>query len=245
MSQYYLSAEINGERVRVILDSTSGIDENMTGTLNKFVFENGDQGADNYVNNSNKISFTGTLSDIKSISSVLVTEDTSEDGSLSESGARNVNQVGVFDNEKVYLKAAKNKQVLEQIKTRKISVLVKVPNREVYDNCYITSLVFSQSSRNGVTTSTSGELTSSYGVKVSFEQVRIGARAVQTIVRSEELEDSYIEEQKQIAKLLQTKAEEKKVADDAAAEELRKNEQQRRKAEVFSRNSLLTDLLFN
>jgi hypothetical protein len=204
MSQYYLSAEINGERVRIILDSTSKVAETQSGTLNKFIFENGDQGSDNYVNNTNKISFSGIISDIKSLSSVLTSESiNAEDGSLDEAGKRNVNQVGIFDNEKVYLRAAKSKSTLEKIKSNKIPVLVKVPNREVYNNCYITTVAFIQTSRNGVTAPTSAtgrefsseELTSSYQVDITFEQVRLGARAEETVVRDDELVAKYWDEQ--------------------------------------------------
>ena len=223
MSLYYITTLLDNKLIRISLDATTQIGENFTSTLSKFVFEDGSQGSENIVNNNNRITFGGVITDTKSLGSGFVTE--SEDVNV-RNNPEFTSIINPEDESISYASAKKNKELLERTRREKLPVVITVPNRdegELYVNCYITGMSFSQSVRNGsleVTAEGGGNLVSSYKVNLSFTQVRTGARAEEIVVRDEDLIAQYWFNKRVEINKLKMSLERKKRADEKAKEKV-------------------------
>lgn len=190
MSLFFISAIIDGVDTRFILDATTKIQVVEPGKLTKFPVQDGATVSDNYVNDNVKISFSGKVSDVKSISSPLYytlnkrtirANGVSLEVPLIErvpyvSGKGFARAASSVDS---YIKGLKN------VKKSKIPFIIEAGEIGTFDNCFFTNLVISQDSTTGTKTSGHGNL-SAVNITFTVEQVRFGTKAKQTKIRNVE-----------------------------------------------------------
>jgi hypothetical protein len=182
MGAYYITANINNEYVRIELDATTNITETLNSKLNMFTFEDASEGADNFVKLNNEVTLSGTITDIKTLSSGF-TKDLDE-----ETGKFQLKAYVKFeDGSTKYPTVDKNRELLETIRDKAIPVGVHV-NNVVYQNCYLTGLTFNQNNRKG----TFGRL-KAFAVNLRLTQIRTGARSDITVSRDPDAIKKYQE----------------------------------------------------
>lgn len=170
MSIYYIRAELDEGVVQVALDATTNNTERLGGRLTKFILEDGLEGSDHYIVTTDRVSFTGVISDLKSSSSGMrgpASSSQQNDGSIR------------------YHDSVTNKKRMELIRETKVPFTVYTGDK-VISNCRFTSLEFRQTGSAGVV----GDLYS-YAVSFTAEKIRTGSRAEAVSVRDEELLKAY------------------------------------------------------
>ena len=162
MGAFYIQVEDNIWE----LDSTSSVTKNLSGSLSNSRVEDGSLSSDNYVTNAIRLSFSGVITDVKSLN---IDPDSAANPN-SKSTKEYLNQL-----ELVY----KNKIPFN------ISYSEDMPPLE---NCFFTSFGVTQDATNGTAYALDG-YRSSYKVTFSVQQVRFATRAASATVPADTLKD--------------------------------------------------------
>ncbi len=129
------------------LDSTSQMSYSLSGKTTDSPIESGESVSDHYINNNDVITISGTISDMKSLSTL--------------------------DN----LKTSEYIEKLVNLKRTGNPFTVIIGSRlEEITNCVVTSLVLTQTGENGTFTSGS-IVSSSYQVSLSFKRIKLAKAA--------------------------------------------------------------------
>lgn len=138
------------------LDSTTDMTVSMPGRATDFPLEDGESASDHYINESIVVSFSGIVSDVKSISSK---------GLIGDDSTKRLK--GTSD----YIKG------LEAVKkTKQPFTVFYSPNLDPITNCVFESLDITQNATHG----TRGTGCSSYEISFTAKQIRIGEQAQMT-----------------------------------------------------------------
>jgi len=138
------------------LDSTTDMTVSMPGRATDFPLEDGESASDHYINESIVVSFSGIVSDVKSISSK---------GLIGDDSTKRLK--GTSD----YIKG------LEAVKkTKQPFTVFYSPNLDPITNCVFESLDITQNATHG----TRGAGCSSYEISFTAKQIRIGEQAQMT-----------------------------------------------------------------
>ena len=194
MSDYtFLLAELDGEVLKVALDSTSNVSEKFSSRLNTFIFEDGQEGADNIVNKNNVISFSGIISDVKSNASgfLPLSTDAGNEDEIEDDLNFTPPRFIVKNNTVKYYSTADLREKLLQIRANKIPVTVHLRDLQ-YPNCYLTDIQFSQDQENGTFRSNVAR----YKVSIKATQIRLGSRAFESTVSDADFGRYYQEKSK-------------------------------------------------
>jgi len=137
------------------LDSTSDVTQSLKGSLSSSRVEDGRVSSDNYVTDPVTVTFSGIISDVKSLTSNTIVVGS-----------------GVKKNTEDYLRTLK--EVYRQKKPISVSFSSQ---SEFLKDCFFTSLDISQSVKNGVHYNPELGFTSSYSLRFSLQQVRYAKSA--------------------------------------------------------------------
>lgn len=167
---YYINVNLDNKLYRIGLDATTDVQEMYPSKLTNFILQNGVSGSDHMVKGNKRITFKGTLTDIKAITSVFYER---RQGPPSAGGIQ-VDKVPVSkqsDGSTQLPEATSNKDLLELVRDRSLPVTVFTHNKQ-YADCYLTQLNFSQNKTNGV-----AGTSASYAVSLGFTQPKRGSRS--------------------------------------------------------------------
>lgn len=157
MSVYYIEAKVDSATVLYTLDATTDIAYSLVSSISSHPVENGSNISDNIFNQNKTVSFSGFISDVKSIT----------------------NQTNMPT--KDYIEG------LEKIRDEKILfTLYFSSNLAPLPNCFFESVDIEQGGDQGsIETDTS--LINSFKVKLAIKQLRLVDAAVKSTITSDEL----------------------------------------------------------
>ena len=178
-SKYYITAEIDDLLTQVVLDVTSQYSESMRGSLTQFKMGDNTPGSDHITNRNTVYKIVGALSDIKSPTSIFYATET-VDGQVVNDLSSSQFTLTSTDGSTLYRAARDNKNRLTKIREQGVECTVHA-NGEIFDDCYITDLNFSQNAKNGSYTGPEGS-SSSYEVSITLERARRARRAEKVTV---------------------------------------------------------------
>jgi len=186
MSIFFISAEVDGNSIKYMLDTTSRVQVTRSGRLTKFPVQEGSDLADNYINENVVITFSGKVSDIKASRNPLY---------RSNFPGRKSPAPFITDEAGVLLPATAKEYLfqIETLKDKKIPFTLHAgENGGPYTNCLFTRFTSSQDSSTG-TLNTGGEVISAFQVNFTVEQLRFGKRAAETTVRDAAVKNDFSE----------------------------------------------------
>lgn len=157
MSVYYIEAKVKDSIVLYTLDATTDIAYSLVSSISSHPVEEGSNISDNIFNQNKTVSFSGYISDVKSIT----------------------NQTNMPT--KDYIEG------LEKIRDEKILfILYFSSNLAPLTNCFFESVDIEQGGDTG-SIETDTFLINSYKVKLAIKQLRLVDAAVKSIITSDEL----------------------------------------------------------
>lgn len=166
MSLYYIEAVVQDQVVIYHLDATTRVKLSLPSKVTSNRLESGDEVVDHIINLPAKVSFSGVISDVKSLS--------------------NKNNLNAED----YING------LMKIRQRKQTFSLILPDGKIrLDGCAFESLDIDQDNKHGSVTTPNGGINSSFNISFSAKQIRIASAAYNTILPEQAVSDQNTDEE--------------------------------------------------